>query len=180
MFVYFLYERTINRGELMYGNNVKTGKFTAQALLKMLWKGKIMVWLFSIFIACIDQFIKRNVELKMYDKEIAIIEDIFSVTYVENRGAAWGLLSGYPLILNCLTLLILVAIIIYFRKLKGYESFLGALIIGGATGNYIDRIFRGYVVDYIDFKVWPVFNFADICIVMGCILLCMSLYKKSS
>ena len=54
------------------------------------------------------------------------------------------------------------------------------MVVGGAIGNYIDRLYRGYVVDYIDFKVWPIFNFADICVVVGCVLFCINLIRNGN
>ena len=74
-----------------------------------------------------------------------------------------------------------VAIIIWYLCTMGknrYERISGGLIIGGAIGNYIDRLFRGYVVDFLDFKVWPVFNIADIAIVLGCIIMIIYLCIK--
>ena len=52
------------------------------------------------------------------------------------------------------------------------------MIIGGGLGNLADRIAKGYVVDFIDFRVFPVFNFADICVTIGCVLLCFSILRK--
>ena len=74
--------------------------------------------------------------------------------------------------------LIKLIIIWYLVKFNSnrYESIAGSLIIGGAIGNYIDRIFRGFVVDFLDFKVWPVFNIADIAIVLGCTIMIIFLF----
>ena len=62
-----------------------------------------------------------------------------------------------------------------------FELVLGGLIVGGAIGNYIDRLFRGYVVDLLDFKIWPIFNLADVFIVVGCIMFVfMSILSKKN
>lgn len=128
----------------------------------------------------IDQIIKFFVEKNMYGFEVPIIKDIFSFTYVQNTGAAWGILSEYDFILKLLTPVLIAVILIYLLKMTDRKSELifGGLIIGGAIGNYIDRIFRGYVIDFMDFKVWPVFNFADICIVIGCIAVIIKIFPS--
>ncbi len=128
----------------------------------------------------IDQIIKFFVENNMYGKSIDIVENIFSLTYVQNRGAAWGIFSGNDWILKIFApILIIVVIIFVYRICKTKLEFIfGGLIVGGAIGNLLDRIIRGYVVDFLDFKFWPVFNFADICIVVGCVLLIIALWRK--
>lgn len=127
----------------------------------------------------IDQFTKLVVETNLYKTEIVLIDKILSFTYVENYGVAWGAFKQYDTLIKVLIPIFIVLIVIFFIKSNlttfGWTS--GSFIIGGAIGNYIDRLVRGYVIDFIDFKVWPVFNFADICIVVGCIMLMISLIK---
>jgi len=134
-----------------------------------------------IFVSLIiDQIIKFFVENNLYGKSIDIIENIFSLTYVQNKGAAWGIFSGNDWILKIFApiLIILVIIFVYKTCKNNLEFIFGGLIVGGAIGNLLDRIIRGYVVDFLDFKFWPVFNFADICIVLGCLLLIIELWLK--
>lgn len=128
----------------------------------------------------IDQIIKFFVENNMYGKSIDIVENIFSLTYVQNRGAAWGIFSGNDWILKIFASILIIVIIIFVYKTckNNLEFIFGGLIVGGAIGNLIDRIIRGYVVDFLDFKFWPVFNFADICIVLGCLLLIIEIWLK--
>jgi len=120
----------------------------------------------------VDQITKYLIERNLYGKSIDIIENIFSFTYLENRGAAWGIFSDTNWILLILVPVLIFIIGLYLYKISNskFEKILGGLIVGGALGNYIDRLFRGYVVDFLDFKFWPVFNFADVFIVVGCIL----------
>ena len=131
----------------------------------------------------LDQVLKLLVitNMNLFDS-INIIDNFFNITYVRNNGAAWSILSGNTLLLIFISLIALVLIYYYFikdKKLNKLENISYSLLIGGTIGNLIDRLFRGYVIDYLDFKIFgynfPVFNFADICIVIGIILICITL-----
>ena len=107
---------------------------------------------------------------------ITVIENIFSLTYVENRGAAWGMMAGAKWYLIIMPIVIIVAAIAYLVIKKLSDPLLlwsVMLIVSGGLGNLIDRIFRGYVVDYLHatFIDFPVFNLADCCITIGAGLL---------
>ncbi len=107
---------------------------------------------------------------------ITVIENIFSLTYVENRGAAWGMMAGAKWYLIIMPIVIVVAAIAYLVIKKLSDPLLlwsVMLIVSGGLGNLIDRIFRGYVVDYLHatFIDFPVFNLADCCITIGAGLL---------
>lgn len=109
---------------------------------------------------------------------VTIIENILSFTYVENRGAAFGIMQNSRIFFLIFTVILIGAIIYYTIKTKQNSKFYlisTSLIIAGGIGNFIDRLFRGYVVDMIEvtFISYPVFNFADICIVIGAILFCV-------
>lgn len=108
---------------------------------------------------------------------VPIIEDIFHLTYVENRGAAFGMFENNQIIFIIAALAAFIFGLYYLYKKKlnllGKSSII--LIISGAIGNLIDRVRLGFVVDYFDFKiVWSyVFNLADVFVVIGTILLCV-------
>lgn len=110
-------------------------------------------------------------------KTIQIIENVFHLTYVENRGAAFGMLQNNQWIFIIVAVLASVFGLYYLHKKK--TNIVGKagiiLIISGALGNLIDRVRLGYVVDYFDFTiVWQyVFNVADVFVVVGTILLCI-------
>lgn len=115
----------------------------------------------------------------VYSKSVVIIEGFFSFTYARNTGAGWSILSGEMFTLILITIVSL-AIFIYLLKdfnLKKfpYASIGLALMLGGTLGNFIDRIFNGFVVDFLDFIIFgydfPIFNVADICLVVGAIML---------
>jgi signal peptidase II len=110
-----------------------------------------------------------------------LIKNFFALTYVENKGAAFGAMQGARWFFVILTFVLCGGIIYYLNKrekTKGKDMLLRAvvvLVVGGAIGNLIDRIIRGYVVDFLDFYIfgynYPVFNVSDICVVCGAILL---------
>ena len=127
----------------------------------------------SGIVLILDQLSKYLIENNLYKSSIDIIENVFSLTYVENYGAAWGIFSDNNWIILVLTPILVTLIILYLYKFSKnkLEYISGGLIIGGAIGNYLDRIVRGYVVDFFDVKIWPVFNVADIGIVVGCIVM---------
>lgn len=108
---------------------------------------------------------------------IVVIENIFSFTYVENRGAAHGILQGKRWMLIAVTVLVVVALIIFlvknYSKAPTMFKIATGLIIGGAVGNLFDRLFFGYVVDMmqVTFIDYPVFNPADNMLVIGVVLL---------
>lgn len=124
-----------------------------------------------------DQWLKYVVVKNMeHYQSIPVINNIFHLTFVQNRGAAFGLLPNKTMFFVSITIIVAVVIIIIFWKTRqrsnyGLFHFSLALQLGGALGNLIDRIRLGYVIDFLDFRVWPVFNLADSAIVVGVILL---------
>jgi len=138
------------------------------------------LWLLTIVIILIDQISKFFVVKFLYHGQIDIIPNVFSLTYVENTGAAWGLFAEFNAIIQVIIPIVIIGILMYFSYTSKSKSDIvfSTFILGGAIGNYIDRMMRGYVVDFLDFKVWPVFNFADVMIVIGCILMCINIFRK--
>lgn len=140
-----------------------------------------MVFIIVLTILLLDQVSKivitRNL---LYGESIPIIKGIFHFTLIHNRGAAFGILRNQ---IPLLTVTSAVAVIlIYFslrRKKQGkiYNISL-TLILAGALGNLIDRLFFGYVIDFLDFRIWPVFNIADSCITIGAILLAWNIFNS--
>lgn len=125
-----------------------------------------------------DQLIKIwSIESLAPVGSIQFIPGLLKWTYVENRGAAFGILAGQRWILSAVSVaIIIVCFGLIFKKYfkTKLENVCIALIAGGGIGNLIDRISRGFVVDYIDISElfsYPVFNFADCCVVVGAFLL---------
>lgn len=105
-----------------------------------------------------------------------VMKDIFHLTYVENRGAAFGILQNKRFFFIIITTIVLAGIIyIMYRNnnLKFLTKISLALVVAGAIGNLIDRIRLHYVIDFFDFRIWPVFNVADVNVVIGGVLLCI-------
>ncbi len=133
----------------------------------------------------LDQIIKVVVVGTMsINSSIPIIDNFFSITYVENDGAAWSIFSGNRIFLIIISVIALIFIYLYVfndKKLKIFELVNYSVLIGGIFGNLLDRIKFGKVIDYLDFKIFgynfPVFNLADMCIVISIILLLIYSFK---
>ncbi|GLC32405.1 signal peptidase II [Clostridium omnivorum] len=118
--------------------------------------------------------------------DVVIIKNIFSFSYLENRGAAFGILQNKVVFLAILTIAMTIAMIFYIYKFKPQSRLLKAslaLIIAGAIGNLYDRIFYKYVVDFIllhykDVYYFPTFNVADMLVVFGTIILALCIIKE--
>lgn len=144
--------------------------------------------IFSISFICIliDQIIKFIITINLnFTESINIIKNFFRITYLQNNGAAFSILSGNRIFIILITLLSL--ILIYFiliknKRINNIESICYGSLIGGIIGNLIDRIRLGYVIDYLDFNFgnyqYPVFNFADILIVLSAITLLIISLKE--
>ncbi len=133
--------------------------------------------IFSLIFIVIDQLIKYLISNNIIlNSEIKIIDKFFYITHVHNNGAAFSMFSGNIIFLIIMTLLALIVIYLFFiknKKLSNFEILLTSLLIGGIIGNFIDRIIFNYVIDYLEFIIFdyyfPIFNFADICIVLSVI-----------
>lgn len=116
----------------------------------------------------IKWFVKTNLTL---NQSVPVIQDIFHITYIKNNGAAFSILQGkQPILIGITTVFIIVLLVlIWSNKRKGHWSFLVSLtlITAGGIGNLIDRIQLRAVVDFLDFRFFPIFNLADICVVCG-------------
>ncbi len=108
-----------------------------------------------------------------FNKSVPLIKGVFHFTLVHNRGAAFGTLKNQNnlFILTALFIIILICLNLDGRKHKKTYIFCLSLILAGALGNLIDRLFLGYVIDFLDFRIWPVFNVADSAITVGAIIL---------
>lgn len=141
-----------------------------------------MIFSIVLPIIILDQLAKFIISKKLLlGQSYPVLENIFHLTLVHNRGAAFGILKNQ---VPFFILTSLFAIILVFFNLKKYKinclySISLCLILAGAFGNLIDRVLLGYVVDFLDFRVWPVFNIADTSISMGALLLGVSILKES-
>ncbi len=143
-----------------------------------------MVYLLLILIVVFDQLFKYLVISNFNPGEsLPVINNVFHLTYVQNTGAAFGVLRDRSDLFILITLIVIIGLFYYFRRMKYNDSWFklaSGLVLGGAIGNLIDRIRLGYVVDYLDFRIWPVFNLADSAVVVGTILLVIYLWKAGA
>ncbi|CVI66758.1 signal peptidase II [Eubacterium sp. An3] len=152
-------------------------------------KQGIKAFIGCLLLVVLDQFTKVLALQNLKGQEpITIIPDVFQLLYVENRGAAFGILQNKQWVFLIITAIVLAALIWALPRMSRERHFLPlrlclCFIGAGAVGNMIDRIFRGYVVDFFYFKLidFPVFNVADIYVTTSAIVLIfliVFLYKE--
>lgn len=143
-----------------------------------------MYIIIAFLIVALDQITKIVVNSNIgYSYEIEVIKDFFYLTNIRNKGVAFGMLQDARIVFIPLTIFIMVFLTyLLMREEKWYKKLVYSLILGGAVGNFIDRIFRGYVIDFLDFYIFsynfPTFNVADIFITIGTILLLFLVLKE--
>ncbi|CAI2671453.1 Lipoprotein signal peptidase [Apilactobacillus kunkeei] len=130
----------------------------------------------------IDQAIKIWISANISEtSSTTIIPGVLSITNLHNSGAAWSILEGQQWLFSIITLVAVVVIVYFMIKLKGRKLYLTSttILLAGILGNFINRFLQGYVVDMfqVDFINFPVFNFADICITFGIILLFFAILR---
>jgi signal peptidase II len=142
----------------------------------------VMLGILAAIIIVVDHFTKTWIASHFLPGESRIvIPHVLYLTYVQNYHGAFGLFGTHPLLLTAVASIVLISFYLWYRRegasLAVHVAF--ALIFGGAVGNIIDRLRFGYVHDFIDFRVWPVFNVADSAITVGvCILLIQMLVHE--
>ncbi len=146
-------------------------------------QAKIYFLSLSIFIVLIDQFTKY---LMFYNKKLFINKDflLFKLDFVKNYGAAFNIFSGSRIFLSLISILFSILLIyLIFKKdtLNSFDLYSYSFILGGTIGNGIDRIYKGFVVDFINLNIinFPVFNIADISINIGFIFLLYNIFKNN-
>ena len=147
----------------------------------------MLFYIVTVLLILADQLSKFfTVKLLKPVSTVAVIDGIFSLTYVENKGAAFGILQNARWVFIVATIAAIIAMVWYKRKFKPQGKVINTslcLLLSGALGYMIDRIFLGYVVDMLEvtFIDYPVFNVADCFVVVGAILLCiyiLFIYKE--
>ena len=137
----------------------------------------------SIFIVLIDQFTKY---LMFYNKKLFINKDflLFKLDFVKNYGAAFNIFSGSRIFLSLISIIfsiLLIYLILRKKTLNQFELFSYSFILGGTIGNGIDRILKGFVIDFINLNIinFPVFNIADVAINIGFVFLLFNIFKNN-
>jgi signal peptidase II len=136
-----------------------------------------------LIILSLDQLSKIIVTKSLIlNQSIPVIKGVFHLSLIHNRGAAFGILKNQLPLFNFSAIFAIILIYLNLRNAKRNAPPIFVLslvlILAGAIGNLIDRLFLGYVVDFIDLRIWPVFNIADSAITIGAILLAWSMLSQ--
>lgn len=145
-------------------------------------KKYILVSVTASIVIILDQLTKilviKNFQL---GESIPLIKNILHFTYVTNSGSAFGLFKGINPFFILFSIIVIFVIFFHLKKIMANErllQFAVGLLLGGTVGNLTDRLVHGHVIDFIDFRVWPVFNIADSAVTISVILLIILLWKK--
>lgn len=140
--------------------------------------------LIALGAAVLDQLVKWIVQTHMeLGQTIPLIKSVFHLTYILNLGAAFGLLPHKDWFFLAIVVVLYAAFFIMRKKIPekpAYFSLAIAMLLGGALGNAIDRVRIGEVIDFFDFRIWPIFNVADIFICLGVGLIAFYFWRHSS
>ena len=143
------------------------------------------VYFFGFIFLIVDQAIKYFINSKLViNQYIVVVKNFLNINYVHNTGAAFSLFNNARIFLIIIGILAVIIFTYYLFKIKSlndFDLFTHSLLLGGILGNLVDRIIHGYVIDYISINLFgyhfPIFNFADICIVLSVILIFVSQLK---
>ena len=139
----------------------------------------------TLGVLLLDQLIKQLIINNQGILPITVIPSFFKISYVENTGGAWGILGNSTWILTIISVIVIILLNQYLAKEKKFShlsTISYGLFMGGLLGNLVDRIAYQYVIDYLDFKIFsydfPVFNLADICLVVSVFLLIIEMIGR--
>ena len=145
---------------------------------------RLTIYLIAAGTIILDIVTKITVFVTMSEgQSIKILPNIFHITLVLNKGTAFGLLKGFNIFFIITSFIAAVLIILYIgghKKMDQASMVALGFILGGAIGNMVNRVRFGCVIDFLDFRVWPVFNIADSCITVGVVILItnMLMFRK--
>ena len=140
------------------------------------WKSLLWFIVTAVGLAA-DRITKAYISSAMAEGEkVEVIKDFFYITHHTNTGAAWGMFQDSTMILGILSVVVSIGLLYFFVKIDNWPARLSlAMIIGGALGNAIGRIFNGRVTDFLDFYIFgydfPIFNVADMMVTVGTAIL---------
>jgi signal peptidase II len=144
-----------------------------------------MIFIFIAVILFFDQLTKSLITITLsLHQSVPLIRGVLHLTLVRNRGAAFGIFKNQVPLFILASLIAIFLIALQFRKEKpklfSIYTISLSLIFAGALGNLADRLVFGYVIDFIDFRIWPVFNIADSAITIGAVLLGYSILTSKN
>jgi signal peptidase II len=148
-------------------------------------RARARVLAFALAVVALDQVTKAIAVARLSPgRSVHALDGILYWTLQRNPGAAFSLFTRFPVVFTVLAFVISIVIVARAHRVSGRMNTVAmGLILGGAVGNLVDRIarppgaFRGHVIDFIDFRVWPVFNLADSAIVVGALLLVLASFR---
>lgn len=140
-----------------------------------------MYFIIIAVVVALDQLTKYLIQANLeLNSTIPLMHGIFHITYIHNSGAAFSLFQNRTGFLIAMQLAVIAVVVVYLikRQKKEHRCLLLSLslIAAGGIGNLIDRATNGYVVDFLDFRVWPIFNVADISVCVGCGLMILYMF----
>ena len=140
-----------------------------------------MYFIIIVVVVALDQLTKYLIQANLeLNSSIPLIDGIFHITYIHNYGAAFSIFQNKTGFLIAMQLIVIAVVLVYLvkRQRKDHWCLLLSLslIAAGGVGNLVDRAMNGYVVDFLDFRVWPIFNTADISVCVGCGLLILYMF----
>lgn len=141
------------------------------------------VFIIAIITLTIDQITKALANMYLVDNIINIVPNFFKLEYALNTGAAWSILNNHQIILILVSFILMIIIFMFKRNFKENKrnNIAFGFLFGGIWGNLVDRLFHGYVIDFLSFKIinydFPIFNIADMAVVIGVILLVVAIFK---
>ena len=141
---------------------------------------KVFAW--GVALAIADQLLKKLFSGTMQlGESIPVLPGIFHLTYIQNPGAAFGLFENQTLFFIAIAAFLLAFLAFAYKELAAQGIWVRygmSLLAGGAVGNLLDRVRLGAVIDYLDFRIWPIFNLADIGICLGATLIVWGLLRE--
>jgi len=146
--------------------------------------GRVLLafFIYVVIVILLDQGTKMLVASRMHiSQSIPLWENVLHITYVRNTGAAFGIFAEKTYLFIGITALVTGLIVLYVYRLPPGSLLFRlslAMVTGGALGNMLDRLRVGYVIDFIDLRIWPVFNLADSAIVVGVFLFIYTYWKN--
>ncbi len=178
---YNKHSKFLKRG--MFVISGETKQFSHRYLVSPLNK-YVNIFSTAFIVILIDQITKFLIKINFsLNQSLPIINNIFHLTYTHNFGAGFGILQQQKWILIFISIVVIGFIFYYFDRIKEKEKLLQVLvgfILGGTIGNLIDRIvYNGYVIDFLDFRIWPIFNLADSFVTVGVIGLVVYLWGNN-
>ena len=145
-------------------------------------KKNILVLSAALVVVLLDQLtkflVRQNFQL---GQSVPVIKNVFHLTYVTNTGSAFGIFKGMNFFFVLFSVIVIIGIFYYLKIIIKHDKklqFAVGLLLGGTIGNLIDRLLHSAVIDFFDFRIWPVFNIADSAVTVSIILLIILLWKK--